>query len=297
MAVCGPAAGGSLVINGDYVVTEGVVEDVIVNGQIQVRGSDVTLRNVQAQTLWQVRGNSGLEIYDSSFVSPDTGSGFGMVLQPDALVQDTLVQGHKDGIYFETGGPGTLRNVHVDIRSDLPDNHSDGITLPFAPNYSGVAGFVIEDSTIWAEGKTAAINQQGIPVTVVNSEWSGAIYTNPGSRFIDSFADNPDDVRLLGDVVPWEVSWEEFNEQVLYDVQALDSAANYEKLVVPASLDVPNTTPEAVLAPTLATPAKGLAAAVGAPAAAPVAVPEPAAALLVGSGALLLIRRRMPTEA
>ncbi len=216
------------------------VENLDISGQLIIRTSNVTVRNVHAYQLEHRRGNTGLNVYDCEFVSPTVGTGMGMTLQPNTLVEDTQVLNQKDGIYCEVGGPVTLRRVTVDITNNIPDNHDDGITLPFTANYNGVNGFLIEDSTIWAEGKTAAFNQQGRPLTVTGSQWSGAVYSCPGSSYTSSFAQDPDNVRYLGDVVPWEVSWETFHDNVVYQVTQLGQAPSNQApaITMPADFSV-----------------------------------------------------------
>ena len=218
------------VVQGDHVVRENgaVVRDLHVTGAIIIEASDVTVLNCRADRLWHKKASNrgdvlgGLRVADCEFVGSDAREGMGMVLQRRSVVERTTVRGHKDGIYFETGGPGLLSHVEVDIRSPFPDNHSDAVTLSFVEGLKGTdQQLVIEHSRIWAEGKTAAFNQQGIPLTVRDTMWSGSAYTCPGSRFLNSAAKNPKNVRHLGKVVPWKTSWEVFHRDIEWDVVQL----------------------------------------------------------------------------
>ncbi len=206
--------------NGQYLVTRDntTLENLAISDKLIIRANNVTLRNVSANRMVQARPFRGLLVEDCQFHGNNLQDNMGMVLQPDTRVYRTSVRGHKDGVYFETGGPILLDQVEVDIRSVFPDNHSDGVTCPFERNFNGNSNFVIQNSRIWAEGKTAAFNQQGRPMLVRNSAWSGPVYTCTGSRFENSQATNPDAVRFHGKVVPWKVSWETFHAGVHWDV-------------------------------------------------------------------------------
>jgi hypothetical protein len=201
-----------------------VIEDLVTDQKLLVLANDVTLINVVADRVMQRRPFEGLTVIDSVFAGSDPADNIGAVLQPDTLFDNVIITGHKDGLYIETGGSVTVRDSLIDIRSDLPDNHSDGITLPFAQNFNGEADFVVENTTVWAEGKTAAFNQQGLPLNVVNSVWSGSVYAAEGSRYSGA-AQNPDDVRIFGRPVPWEVPRETFDALVDYDVSLLTDTA------------------------------------------------------------------------
>lgn len=208
-------------ITDDGTVIDGLVTDQL----IVVQANDVTLRNVSADRLWHQRPYTGLTVSNSEFLGQDPASHIGLIVQPDTLVENVTITGHKDGLYIETGGSVTVLDSFIDIRSDLPDNHSDGVTLPFAQNFNGDADFVFDGVTVLAEDKTAAFNQQGLPVTVVDSVWSGSVYAAEGSVY-EGQALNPGDVRLYGRPVPWEIPQEAFDAAVDYDVLPLGTAAD-----------------------------------------------------------------------
>jgi hypothetical protein len=213
----GVARAAPILITDDGTVVDGLVTDDL----IEIRANNVTLRNVEADRVWHRRGFRGLTVTDSTFTGSGTTDYIGLILQPDSYVSGVVITGHKDGLYIETGGKVRVRDTFIDIRSDRPDNHSDGITLPFAQNFNGVADFIIEDSQVYAAGKTASFNQQGLPLKVVNTAWSGTVYAAEGSRYT-GWSDNPEfGWRLYGRPVPWVTSQEQFDAVVDYDVRPL----------------------------------------------------------------------------
>lgn len=216
---------GSTAQAAPVVITENgaVVENLTTSEAIIVQANDVTLRNVTAHRLWHQRPYQGLIVTDSVFVGDDPTDYIGAVVQPNTLIERTEIKGHKDGLYIETGGKVTVRDTLIDITSDVADNHSDGVTLPFDSNFNGTADFLFEAVVVWAEGKTASFNQQAKPVTVVNSRWSGTVYAAEGSSY-QGWAQNPDAFRLYGRPVPWQVPWSTFDAVVDRNVRPLSEA-------------------------------------------------------------------------
>ncbi|MEM1097918.1 MAG: hypothetical protein AAGH92_03920 [Planctomycetota bacterium] len=192
---------GDLEIDDAWVAANGtVLENVEVEGYIQVKADGVTVRNVVADRLSQTVDSTGLVLQDAGFYSTLIGDNVGLVLY-DAVVSRVAAVGHNDGAQVY-GSNVTITDALLDISQDRPDNHSDAIQV-FAP------GLALERVSLLARGKTAAINQSGHAVSMTDVSLDGTIFAAAGSSYVNVAAVNPDDVRYLGRPVPEETPWED----------------------------------------------------------------------------------------